>query len=127
LHCLVLILGLNESPSHSDRVQQRIRSIINMSFSGASSLALKHALYAVSKGMKDYVYVSSAYFITMLLYCFRFVVLLTVAAAGDDETYSCQVTPAESPHIIVASATSQSNMPLSGSNYGGEELLSLLL
>jgi hypothetical protein len=118
---------LNESPSHSDRVQQRIRSIINMSFSGASSIALKHALYAVSKGMKDYVYVSSAYFITMLLYCFRFVVLLTVAAAGDDETYSCQVTPAESPHIIVASATSQSNMPLSGSNYGGEELLSLLL
>jgi len=77
-----------------DSVQERVRSIINMSFSGKSSLALKHALYAVSK------------------------VFLVVAAAGDDDTYSCHTTPAESPHIIVVGATTQANMPLSWGNYG---------
>jgi hypothetical protein len=46
--------------------------------------------------------------------------MLVVAAVGDDDSYSCLTTPAESPHILSVGATSASNMPLKDSNYGGE-------
>jgi hypothetical protein len=46
-------------------------------------------------------------------------VVLLVGAAGDTSQFSCETFPASSPHVIAAAATHrQSDMDLSGSNYG---------
>ena len=49
-------------------------------------------------------------------------VLLVVAAVGDDDSYACHVTPAQSPHILVVAATTAADLPREHSNYGGEGL-----
>jgi hypothetical protein len=73
----------------------RLHSVINLSFSGEISPFLKNVLYFVSK------------------------ILLVVGASGDDDTFSCNVSPSSSEFILtVGAATWASALPLTGTNYG---------
>lgn len=45
--------------------------------------------------------------------------MLVVAALGDDDSYACQVSPAESPHIVTVGAITPAGLPRKDSNYGG--------
>jgi hypothetical protein len=73
----------------------RLHSVINLSFSGASSSALKNVLLYISK------------------------ILLIVGASGDEDLFSCEVSPSNSEFILTVGAASwNSSLPLMGSNYG---------
>lgn len=73
----------------------RLHSVINLSFSGKNSNFLKSVLFYISR------------------------ILLVVGASGDEDTFSCEVTPSSSEFILsVGAATWTSGLPLSGANYG---------
>lgn len=73
----------------------RLHSVINLSFSGPSSAALKSVLLHVSK------------------------VLLVIGASGDEDAFSCEASPSSSEFILaVGGSTWRSDFPLPQSNYG---------
>lgn len=93
-----IVSGLQFAMDHYfDNMEEkgRLHSVINLSFSGKSSKVLRNVLHALSKRV------------------------LVVAASGDDDTFSCEVSPSNSESILtVGGASRDSSLPLRGSNYG---------
>ena len=73
----------------------RLHSVINLSISGKNSDSLRAVLFHIST------------------------VLLVIGASGDDDSFSCEVSPSSSEFILSAGGvTRDASLPLLGSNYG---------
>lgn len=83
-----------------------LSSVINLSLSGPQSKVLEFALYLASKGF-------------LFKNCLISLVMLIIAANGDENSFSCWKSPSSSDYVVSVGAVSgATDMAMHESNYG---------